>query len=195
MATNQITITFTPCTPTPSEGYLIFYRPLGGIGPYRIAGPFTSSPAVFTDENDPDGQQYEGYIIAHCGGAEFGNDIPFVTGGGPISGSEADSDSAPPPDEFFSFTPLTEDYSRPFAGSFRWNENSGAQIVSGVPEPLNYYRRFTPMDFGNTASGVYNWTKFDDKVKTAINAGQTFSFGIMTFSIPIFRTSHWRYVK
>jgi hypothetical protein len=45
---------------------------------------------------------------------------------------------------------------------------------------LNYYRRFTPMDFGNTASGVYNWTKFDDRVKTAINAGQTFSFGIMT---------------
>src|SRR6186997_1839388 len=120
MATNQITITFTPCTPTPSEGYLIFYRPLGGIGPYRIAGPFTSSPAVFTDDNDPDGQEYEGYIIAHCGGAVLGNDITFETGS-TISGSEGgDIDSAPPPDFLFSFTTLTEDYSRPFAGSFRW---------------------------------------------------------------------------
>lgn len=180
MATNQLTITFTPCSPAPTEGYLIFYRPIGGIGAYRVAGPFTTSPAIFEDEGDPDGQEYEGYIISHCGGPLFGNDIPFDTIVGPLDGSDAESDSAPPPDEFFSFTPLTEDYSRPFAGSFRWNENSGAQIVSGVVPPLNYYRRFTPMDLGNSASGVYNWTKFDDKVKTAINAGQTFSFGIMT---------------
>ena len=180
MATNQITITFTTCTPTPIEGYLIFYRPIGGIGTYRVAGPFSSSPAVFTDELDGDGQEYEGYIISHCGGGVFGNDIPFDTIVGPLIGSEGESDSAPPPDEFFSFTPLTEDYSRPFAGSFRWNEQSGAQIVGGVQEPLNYYRRFDPMDFGNSASGVYNWTKFDDRVKEAINAGQTFSFGVMT---------------
>jgi hypothetical protein len=31
-----------------------------------------------------------------------------------------------------------------------------------------------------TASGVYNWTDFDKKVKDAINKGQTFSFGIMS---------------
>lgn len=179
MATNQITISFIPCTPTPTEGYLVFYRPIGGIGPYRTAGPFLSSPAVFTDDEDGDGQEYEGYIIAHCGGAEFGNDIPFSTGGAPIEGSEAESDSAPPPDELFTFTNLTEDYSRPFAGSFLWQEQSGSQIVSGVEPPLSEYRRFSYMDLGNTASGVYDWTKFDNKFKTAINAGRTFSFGFM----------------
>lgn len=196
MATNQITITFETCEPTPSGGYLIFYRPIGSLDPYREAGPFFTSPAIFTDIEDPENQQYEGFIQSDCGGGNLGNEIPFETAAAPPpdSGSDSvsDSGSAPPdsgspsePDSesgeefFFTFEPLVDDYSRPFAGSYRWNENSGSQIVPDVPAPLCYYRRFTPMDFGNSASGVYDWTKFDDRVKEAINAGQTFGFGIM----------------
>lgn len=234
---NQITINFIPCTPTPSNGYIVFYREAGSLDLYTEAGPFFTSPAIITDTVYADGTTYEGIVFSDCGD-EFGPGVPFTSEPG---GSASVSVSAPeseacvsytnnqvsaivdvswfdcdgtvhtneaidpaesiciqpgtlageniglltedgPCGEFveFAFTPLEEDYSRPFAGSFRWNENSGAQIVSGVPDPLNYYRRFTPMDLGNTASGVYDWTKFDDKVKAAINAGQTFSFGFMT---------------
>lgn len=80
MATNQITITFTPCSPAPAGGYRVFYRPDGNVGPYReYPTGFTSSPIVFTDELDPPDQIYEGYLISNCGGGVFGDQVPFVT--------------------------------------------------------------------------------------------------------------------
>lgn len=188
MANNRITINFTPCVDTPSDGYRLVYRPISG-GAFRIwPSNFTSSPIEIIDTIDPPGTQYEGYIQADCGTSGFGGQIEFETtsqggGGSSPGGSEPGPGESESFEGFFAefdFTPLDDDYPRPYAGSFKWNENTGAQIVSGVEAPLCYYRRFTPMDFGNSASGVYNWTKFDDRVKEAINAGQTFAYGIMT---------------
>jgi len=82
--------------------------------------------------------------------------------------------------------PLT-DFSRPSAST--WNENSGAQIVAGLPSPQIYYRRFSWADCENsTVQGDYSklWSngsggngKFRQRVINAINAGQFFAFGIM----------------
>ena len=82
--------------------------------------------------------------------------------------------------------PLT-DFSRPSGST--WNENSGAQIVAGLPTPQIYYRRFSWADCeSSTVQGNYSklWSngsggngKFRQRVINAINAGQLFAFGIM----------------
>lgn len=92
MALNTITIEFTPCEPTPANGYRIYYRPVGG-GAYRFhPDRFYVSPAVFTDEEDPIGTSYEGFIQGDCGGEKYGLPIPWTaenneSGGGSGSGS------------------------------------------------------------------------------------------------------------
>lgn len=80
----------------------------------------------------------------------------------------------------FIFNNIVGDYSRYMAGSYRWNENSGSQIVSGVPAPKCFYRRYTWTDIEHTTQNNYQWAKFDSGIKQAIDAGQTFAFGIMT---------------
>lgn len=78
---NTITVTFTPCTPTPSGGWNIIYRESGSSGGYSSAGPFTSSPAVFGDALSlPEGTQYEGFIRSDCGDGSLGNQVPWSTG-------------------------------------------------------------------------------------------------------------------
>jgi hypothetical protein len=95
MALNTITIDFMPCEPTPVNGYRIYYRPVGG-GAYRFhPDRFYVTPAVFTDEEDPIGTSYEGFIQGDCGGEKYGLPIPWSaensesgSGGGSGSGSE-----------------------------------------------------------------------------------------------------------
>jgi hypothetical protein len=79
MAINQITINFEDCEPL--GGYYIFYRPIGSVDPYRFAGIFFANPIVFTDENDPVNQEYEGYMQSHCGGGIFGDIVPWESSG------------------------------------------------------------------------------------------------------------------
>jgi hypothetical protein len=76
--------------------------------------------------------------------------------------------------------PPATDYSRP-GGNERWNEQSGSQIVSGVPTPQVHYRRFSWADLeGNTVAGSWKFTtKLRSKFIDAINAGAMFAFGVM----------------
>lgn len=76
---NTITINFTPCTPTPDGGYFIIWRVKGSSDSYTSVGPFTSSPAVFLEGNNPDGTQYEGFIRSDCGEGVLGNNVPWST--------------------------------------------------------------------------------------------------------------------
>jgi hypothetical protein len=84
--------------------------------------------------------------------------------------------------------PLT-DFSRPSGST--WNENSGVQIVAGLPTPQIYYRRFTWADCeSSTSQGNYSkiWSngsggngRFRQRVCEAVLQGQLFAFGIMQF--------------
>lgn len=91
MAANTITITFEPCGSAPAFGYKFFYRPVGNGGAYRETGNFFGSPAVFVDNADPSGTEYEGYMVSDCGGGKYGPQIPWTTdqtsGSGSASGS------------------------------------------------------------------------------------------------------------
>lgn len=79
MAENTITINFTPCEPTPVNGYVIKYRPVGSGIPYRTAPTnFTESPAVFVDNLDAGGTDYEGYIQGDCGDGKLGFASPWL---------------------------------------------------------------------------------------------------------------------
>lgn len=97
MATNRITINFTPCNPDPANGYVVSYRPTGSDEDLRVwPDNFFSTPIVFDDENDTAGTQYEGYIQGDCGDGQLGLNVPFVTEGGESqsdSGGESGSDS------------------------------------------------------------------------------------------------------
>lgn len=75
---NTVTLNFTPCEPTPGNGYIILYRVVGSGGGYTNAGSFASSPAVF-GTGGSDGDQYEGFIYSDCDGV-FGDMIPWTTG-------------------------------------------------------------------------------------------------------------------
>lgn len=77
MATNRITIPFTGCEDAPEGGYLVFYRPSGSLITYREAGPFTVSPIVIDDTEDPADTEYEGYVVADCGDGNFGPQVFF----------------------------------------------------------------------------------------------------------------------
>jgi Domain of unknown function (DUF4832)/Secretion system C-terminal sorting domain/PKD domain len=62
-----------------------------------------------------------------------------------------------------------------------WTNGSGGGILvpSGNSKTSNAYYRF---DWGveiETAQGVYNWSKFDQQINSAIDNGQMFSFGLM----------------
>jgi hypothetical protein len=100
MAQNTITIDFLPCEPTPGNGYRIYYRPVGG-GEYRFhPNRFYVTPAVFTDEEDPIGTSYEGFIQGDCGDEKFGLPIPWTAendASGSGSASEGSGSISEPP--------------------------------------------------------------------------------------------------
>lgn len=77
---NQIRINFLPCEPTPAEGYLVKYRPVGSMGAFRVwPDNFADTPAVFVTDEDADGTQYEGEIYGDCGDGNLGVAIPWST--------------------------------------------------------------------------------------------------------------------
>lgn len=82
MALNIITINFEVCEPTPEDGYIIKYKPVGDPGPYRDApgNPYTLSPVVINDTLDEGGTQYEGIIQSDCGEEiGLGEEVPWTT--------------------------------------------------------------------------------------------------------------------
>lgn len=103
MANNTISIYFQPCQPTPAAGYRVSYRPQGSSIPFRVwPDNFLTSPAIFTDTNDPEGTSYEGFIQGDCGDDLLGVHVPFTanngespSSSGSVSGSGSDSSSAP----------------------------------------------------------------------------------------------------
>lgn len=77
MATNQITIVFTPCSPAPVDGYRVFYREVGDVSYIEWPFAFTSSPIIF-EVDGPTDQPYEGYIVSDCGDF-LGPEVPWET--------------------------------------------------------------------------------------------------------------------
>lgn len=79
---NIISVSFVPCEPTPVNGYNIQWRVFGSGDPYTDAGNFTSSPAVFIDEINPQGTSYEGTIRSDCTDSgesgNYGTSIPWT---------------------------------------------------------------------------------------------------------------------
>lgn len=59
---NLITVNFVPCATLPSKGYRVKWRVYGSFDQYTDAGNFFTSPAVFTDSDNPPGTEYEGTI-------------------------------------------------------------------------------------------------------------------------------------
>lgn len=81
---NTITVNFIECSPAPANGYNIIWRVKGSSDSYTDAGNFTSSPAVFTDDTNPDGTDYEGFIRSDCSqsgesGSDYGNPVAWET--------------------------------------------------------------------------------------------------------------------
>lgn len=79
----------------------------------------------------------------------------------------------------FSFTTLTGDYSRPFAGSEKW-QGVTSEIVSGVPAPQGFYRRISALEFATNDSNVYDWSVLRSAYLQAANLNQYLSWGYMT---------------
>lgn len=81
---NTITVNFIPCSPTPPNGYNIQWRVAGSADPYTDAGNFTESPAIFTDDTNPVGTNYEGIIRSDFtesgeSGNRYCNDLSWTT--------------------------------------------------------------------------------------------------------------------
>lgn len=79
---NKVTVSFIPCEPTPALGYNLLWRLAGSNDAYTDAGYFASTPAVFFDDTNPDGSDYEGVIRSDCGDSgnpHFGNPILWTT--------------------------------------------------------------------------------------------------------------------
>jgi hypothetical protein len=87
---NTITIEFNGCEPSPSNGFKVFYRPIGSEIDYRESENFTVSPAVINDTLDQEGTEYEGYMVGDCAGS-YGPSVPFDTEVGSGSGSGSGS--------------------------------------------------------------------------------------------------------
>lgn len=83
---NTITINFIECTPAPAQGYNLKWRVAGSGDPYTDEGNFSSSPAMFIDNINPEGTCYEGTLQSICtesgesGSGQFvGEEIPWAT--------------------------------------------------------------------------------------------------------------------
>lgn len=81
---------------------------------------------------------------------------------------------------FFTDIASTDTFTRYSGGTDRWNENSGGQIVSNIPRPDVYYRRFFVSDLFNS-DGTHKLNgKFRTKMTDAANANQLFGFRMAT---------------
>ena len=77
----------------------------------------------------------------------------------------------------FSFSQNSSDFSRPGAGAEKWHYDWVVNINNIKTQ--DQYFRFSWAGM-NPANGQYSWTFFDQQVKSAIDNGYKFSFGIMT---------------
>ncbi len=77
---NDIAINFTPCTPSPANGYQVLWKVAGSSGGFTVITGVSGSPATFTDSGNPPGTNYEGFIASDCGDGILGNYIPWSTG-------------------------------------------------------------------------------------------------------------------
>ncbi len=84
---NQIVLNFAPCTPPPSKGYIIKWRIAGSDDIFSYAGNFFTSPAIFYDNVNPAGTDYEGFIQSDCN--IMGNQIPWGVDSGCVGGDAA----------------------------------------------------------------------------------------------------------
>jgi hypothetical protein len=78
---NIITVLFTPCVPTPANGYRLKWRIAGSGDAYTEEGNFFASPIIFTS-GAPGGTCFEGYLQSDCGesgGELLGNLVPWQT--------------------------------------------------------------------------------------------------------------------
>ena len=81
---NTITVNFIPCNPAPAQGYRLTWRVAGSSDPYTDEGLFTETPIIFTDNINPEGTCYEGFLQSDCSesgesGNVVGNQIPWAT--------------------------------------------------------------------------------------------------------------------
>lgn len=86
----KFTVTFTPCSPAPVNGYKLLWREVGSTDPFNDAkaeGNFTSSPIEIVDPDGGPDTEYEGIIQSDCGDGIFGNQVPWTTVTGSGSGS------------------------------------------------------------------------------------------------------------
>lgn len=77
----------------------------------------------------------------------------------------------------FNLQSLTSDYSRPMAGYEKWYYDWQVSIPN--VKASDQYFRFSWAGL-NPGDGVYDWTFFDTQIKSAIDNGYGFSFGIMS---------------
>lgn len=78
MAFIKVTISWTPCEPTPLNGYDIQLRVVGSGDPFSDFGNFATSPvSLVLEVEDPD-SQFEGVIKSDCG-TLFGGEIAWTT--------------------------------------------------------------------------------------------------------------------
>lgn len=91
---NRVDIFFEPCSPAPSRGYKLWWKVQGAGGGYTNGGNFFISPATFFDDDNPEGTEYEGVLIADCGGVAGGT-IPWSTTGGGESGESGSGGGGP----------------------------------------------------------------------------------------------------
>lgn len=75
---NTITINFVECDPRPSKGYKLLWRVAGSGDPYTDGGNFFAAPIVFSDNDNPDGSEYEGIIRSEFRN-NVCNDIPWTS--------------------------------------------------------------------------------------------------------------------
>lgn len=96
----------------------------------------------------------------------------------------------PPPTQTIalSFVSLTTEYIRPGAGPEQWHNGSARISYPDESQPLqvenslDVYYRFHWDKLEGSTQGSYTWGYFDGLIQSAINKGQKFSFGIMTFN-------------
>lgn len=78
---------------------------------------------------------------------------------------------------------VSPDLVAPGRGAEFWNGLVPGTIdiptAGSTAQALNYYYRFLWSDMEDLTQGQYNWTPFDNQINRAIDAGQSFSFGIM----------------
>jgi hypothetical protein len=76
---NTVCLDFTPCEPTPANGYVILWRLAGSGGSFATITGVTASPHCF-GVGGSEGDQYEGFIYSDCGSGITGSQIPWSTG-------------------------------------------------------------------------------------------------------------------